>query len=318
MFYIFKIFRRIENFLFAKFVRFLFVIGFRKIPRIKNLSRIIYNSRKALYNRLYEIFKPKGVVLVEILGNKLYADTSDKDITPKFLTDGFNEEKYETALFEKIVEEEMIVVDVGANVGYYSLLAARLVGNSGMVYAFEPMPKSYELLCKNIDLNHYDNVIAINKAVSNRSGRAKFWYERDWWGSPSFSQLCVLTVSKHKTFEEGGFIEVETIALDEFFENVVGNLKVDVIKVDTGGAEGLVTEGVEKIFRSNNNLKVFMEWWPDALNDLGTDPLQLLYKLQEYGFEIKFINEAKQVIEPIDIEEEKYRTGMGFNLLLEK
>lgn len=115
--------------------------------------------------------------------------------------------------------------------------------------------------------------------------------------------------------EKGGFVEVETIGLDEFFENEVKNNRVDVIKVDTGGGEGLIIEGAERLLKSNN-LKIFLEFCPDILRSMGTDPLQLLYKLQEYGFKIKFINERKQALEQIDYE--KAKTGPGFNFLLEK
>lgn len=246
----------------------------------------------------------------------MFVDTADKDIVPKLLLDGFREEMYETALFQKFLKEGMIVVDIGANVGYYTLLAARLVGSSGIVYAFEPMPSNYELLCKSIEVNGYTNVIPINKAVSNKHGTATFWFEKDWRGSPSFSKHCVLAVSKHKSIEEGGFVEVATTGLDEFFENTVKNTKVDVIKMDTGGAEGLIAQGAEAILRTNN-LTVFMEFWADTLRDLGTDPLELLDRLEAYGFEIKLINEAKQALEPLD-RGRANASGPGFNLLLEK
>ena len=320
MFYIFKIFRRIENFIFPKFVRFFSTMGLGKIPWVRNLSSAIHKSRKYLYDSLYEKLKPKGVVAINILGNKMYVDTDDKDIVPKLLMNGFREERYETILFHNIVKEGMVVVDIGANVGYYSLIAAKLVGRNGIVYAFEPMSNNYEFLCKNIEVNGYTNVVPIKKAVSNRYGKAKLWFEKDWRGSPSLSKDCVLAVSKHKTLEEGGFAEVETISLDEFFENEVKNTKVDVIKVDTGGGEGLVIDGAEEILKSNS-LKIFMEFWSPGLEDLGTDPFELLYKLKKYGFEIKLINEGKQALEPIEtIKTNEFRPKAiaGVNLLLEK
>ncbi|GAI28792.1 unnamed protein product, partial [marine sediment metagenome] len=118
--------------------------------------------------------------------------------------------------------------------------------------------------------------------------------------NPSFSKDNVLAASKHKTLEKGSFVEVQTITLDDFFENKIKNNKVDVIKVDAEGAEGLAMDGSEKILKSNN-LTVFIEFWPDGLRNLGTDPLELLHKLQKYGFKTKLINERKQSLEPIEV-----------------
>ena len=84
-------------------------------------------------------------------------------------------DKYERAttdLLKDLLHPGMIFVDVGANIGYFSLLAANLVGTEGTVYAFEPEPGNHELLRKNIELNSYSNIVMIQKAVSNKSGSA--------------------------------------------------------------------------------------------------------------------------------------------------
>jgi FkbM family methyltransferase len=94
-------------------------------------------------------------------------------------------------LFKGIVKEGMVVVDIGANIGYYTLIAAKLVGKSGIVYVFEPMPSNYECLCKNIEVNGYTNVVLIQKAVSNKYGIAKVWFEKDWSGSFLYLQKIV-------------------------------------------------------------------------------------------------------------------------------
>ncbi len=301
---------------FKNLGRELFVVGKRVIGRIlgRTLGKILWRlpGLQFVVSLIYNELKPLGPILVEVQGNKMTANTNDRDIGFKLLADGFQEEKYETEVFKKKVREGMVVVDVGANIGYYSLIAAKLVGKSGIVYAFEPMLSNYALLCKNIEINSYINVVPIQKAVSNKTGKSKLWYEKDWSGSPSFWKECALTVSHHKSLEKGGFVEVETIALDEFLRNQ----KVDIIKIDAEGAEGLILDGAKRILKSNYPLVIFMEFWPDALRNLGTNPIGLLYKLQEYGFKICFINEKKQKIEPIDYE--KAKAGPGFNLLLEK
>ena len=58
----------------------------------------------------------------------------------------------------------MVVVDIGSNIGYYTLIAAKILGSSGKVYAFEPEPNNYELLLKNIEVNGYTNIVPVQKA----------------------------------------------------------------------------------------------------------------------------------------------------------
>jgi FkbM family methyltransferase len=230
-------------------------------------------------------------------------------------------EKYETALFKKMVQDGMVVVDIGANIGYYTLIAARLVGNEGIVYAFEPEPSSYELLCKNIQANGYTNIIPIEKAVSKTNGKTRLYVNLAITNISSFARDNVLIHT-----ETPDCLEVETITLDDFFRGQVGDDGIDFMRIDVEGAEELVVDGAERVLR-NNSLKILMEFMPDLLRNAGTDPLELLYKLQNCGFAIKLLNDRKQVLEPVENTEEfcravelwrKAEPGEVFNLLLEK
>ena len=69
-----------------------------------------------------------------------------------------------TALVKRIVRNGDIVVDIGAHIGYYTLIFARLVGPKGKVFAFEPEPNNFNLLIKNIKINGYKNIIPVQKA----------------------------------------------------------------------------------------------------------------------------------------------------------
>ena len=70
-----------------------------------------------------------------------------------------------TALLPLLVGDGDMVIDVGANIGYYTLLCARLVGKRGLVYAFEPEPQAFALLEQNVALNGYRNVVARRQAL---------------------------------------------------------------------------------------------------------------------------------------------------------
>jgi len=312
---LFSVYNVLEVFL-KKIESFLVGIGLSRIPGIVKF----YNLKRNLSSLMYHRLKPKGIVLAEVEGNKVYVNADDLGIVRVILTEGVWE-KYQTELFKKMVREEMVVVDIGALFGHYSLIGSKLVGSSGIVYAFEPVPSHYELLCKNIKVNGYNNIVPIQKAVSNKTEKVNIWVDKFNIASATICEDNALPLFGYNVSEKAS-IQVETITLDEFFENRIKNNKVDFIKMDVGGVEGLIIDGAERILRSND-LKVFMEFWPDGLKKLGSDPLKLLYKLQKYGFIIKLINETKQVLEPIEPLEfcraiSKKPGHQEFNLLLEK
>ena len=215
----------------------------------------------------------------------------------------------------------MVVVDIGANIGYFTLIAAKLMDETGLVYAFEPEPRNYEFLCKNIKLNNYSNIVPIQKAVSNKYGKSKLWVNKADLLAPSFSRKNSSLFLEDTNPERNSFaIEIETTTLDKFFSDKTRNNKVDFIKIDAEGAEGLIIEGAEKILKSND-LKIIMEFRVEGLKNIGTNPLELLYRLRKYGFKIEFINEKKEILEPVkDIVEfcKKKNLEDGFNLLLRK
>jgi FkbM family methyltransferase len=297
--------------LYVRLGRLLSKIGLGRIPGARRLYDLLYNR----------FIRPKGIFLLNIQGNKIYVDGTDATEGFGFLVSGVYE-KYETELFKKMVEDGMVVVDIGANIGYYTLIAAKLVGNKGIVYAFEPEPSNYKRLCENIAINGYTNIVPVEKAVSKANGKTKLYVNAAMTHVSSFAKDNVLI--HRKDFD---CLEVETTTLDDFFERTVGNDRIDFMKIDVEGAEGLVVDGAERVLR-NNSLKILMEFMPDCLRNVGADPLELLYKLRSYGFEIKLLNDRKQVLEPIKDTEDFCRTlefwrqakprEVVFNLLLEK
>jgi FkbM family methyltransferase len=139
-------------------------------------------------------------------------------------------------MFTKIISPGDIVFDVGAHVGFYTLLAAELVGPTGRVVAFEPVPRNLEILKRHIQLNGYTNVTIIEAAVSNSSGFVSFDAQP---GQDSAGHIS-----------DKGCLQVSTIVLDE----LVGNkLPVpSVIKIDIEGAEYLALSGSKKILGTHH------------------------------------------------------------------
>jgi FkbM family methyltransferase len=335
LFWVFKKFRKIENFLCRMMRAFLLPIySLEQSNRTfeKNAFYTIYHKlqrfRLDLYNFVYRRLRPKGIVLTEVDGNRIWIDADDLGISRVILMED-SWEKYETQCFKNILKEDMVVVDIGALFGHYSLIASKLVGKSGLVYAFEPVAKHFDILCRNIKLNGCTNITPVRKAVSNKCGKDKIWVDKFNIASASLLEENVLPVDNLSPNEyilplyvsQKTDNEVETTTLDEFARYEMMNKKIDIIKMDVGGAEGLIIEGAEKILRSNDILHILMEFWPYGIRNVGTDPLQLLRKLEGYGFRIMIINEREQRLDPMGNVFEfckRVKSKEEFNLLLEK
>ena len=233
---------------------------------------------------------------VEIEGRKMYLDDGDA----LFLSINGIHENIITNLIKKEIHSGDIVVDIGAHIGYYTLQFANLVGPTGKVYAFEPEPKNFELLKKNVQINKYDNVVLIQKIVSDKDGIVEFFISKyDSIGNKLFKSN-----GEHGTKEHA--IKMESITLDEYFKD--SKEKIDFIKMDIQGGEGKATLGM-KNFLKKNNPKIIQEWWPDGIKQNHMNSEDHLKFLQQIGYHFYEIDAAeKKSVLPITIEQllEKY------------
>lgn len=269
---------------------------------------------------LYKIASTNGLLLIEVQNNKMYINVEDVGMSPTLLRLGVYEE-YETEIFKNLIKNDTTFIDVGANVGYYTLIATNLI-KKGKIYSFEPEKFNYELLNKNILLNNSKNVKTFQKAVSNEEGIIRIYIDEKNVGGHSLAKNNIL--EDNIISKDVGFFDVKTITLDSFFNNLDGSITDNIIiKMDTQGAEGLVIDGAKNLLLKNN-VKILMEFWPKGLRNMGTDPLELLNKLDGYGFEIRLLDEKakslkninkKDIIEFLDDPKEKIEE---LNLLLEK
>jgi FkbM family methyltransferase len=240
----------------------------------------------AIHSFFYWHIKPTGIVLINAQGSKMYVDSRDIGVAPFLLEWGFYE-KYETALFKRLVKKGMVVVDIGANIGYYTLLAAHLVGDKGKVFAFEPDPYNFNLLCKNVELNGYRNVISVRKAVFSKSGRTKLFLDKSNLGGHSLAETNV---------EKGASIMVEVTSLDDYFKNA--DYKIDIVKMDVQGLEMEALKGMTNTINRNDSLKIITEFWPMGLRNSGSSPRGFLNELIECGFALYQVG---QHMKPVDV-----------------
>jgi FkbM family methyltransferase len=270
---IFQLLRRVGKWLGGK------GLGLAKLP-----------LAMSAYEYFYSKLAPEGAVLVEVHGQKMYVNAADKPLGRSLITTGAYE-KTETEIFRSVLKPGMTVVDIGANVGYYTLIAASMVEPSGRVYAFEPEPANYELLTRNIAANGHQNVLASPEAVSNTSGSIKLYIDSQNFGNRSFSQANIV--------HNGGAVDVNTTSLDILWSSGKIANEIDVMKIDAQGAEGFIVEGAQKILREQRP-KILMEFEPGMLQNNGTDPLGLIEELKSYGYGVKLIDIELNGLRPVE------------------
>ncbi len=240
---------------------------------------------KQLHRYLFPRIRPAEVT-VEVQGLQVTVDPLDSVVAACLIRDGAWE-PYETEVFLSSIQPGMVVVDVGANFGYYTLLAAKAVGPRGRVIGFEPDPQNFGLLRRNVAVNGFaDRVTLVAGAVSDHKGSVPLFRDQDNFGAHSLAEGNVVGTD---------VLSVPCTSLDEALEaDHVGH--VDVIKIDTQGAEGLVFAGAERVL-AQSVLRIFTEFWPLGLRRLGADPMQLLRSLTEvHGFRVFHLNPEEGLV----------------------
>ncbi len=154
--------------------------------------------------------------------------------------DGYESET--TPLFFRLASRAQVTIDVGAYVGYYTLLAAH-ANPQGRVYAFEPMPDTYERLRKNIAMNSLSNVECFCKAVGEKEGAAKFFYTAGLLPCSSSLSFDFMQTASGLCVSD-----VDVLALDRFVSERELQ-RVDLIKIDTESTEPQVLLGMAETLR---------------------------------------------------------------------
>lgn len=238
------------------------------------IGDLLYKNAFPIYNVIYPFFKRK-------------------------------QDKHEIALLKKYVKKGDIVLDIGANIGFYTKILAELVGENGKVYAFEPDKTNFSYLMKNV--GHLRNVEFHNKAVSEKSGKITLYHSD------------LLNVD-HKTYATENYTstsEIECVAIDD----IIPNHKVDFIKIDIQGYEYFAFQGMQAVFQKNETLKIITELYPYGLTNSGISVKQFITALKKYSFHFYLMNNNKlSVLQEADIQKlnnENYRIHI-VDILLSK
>jgi FkbM family methyltransferase len=234
-----------------------------------------HKAIRVLLRKFYNISSPDEWILTELEGVKIYINTLDVGLFRSFII----QRKYEegtTKVFKRILRKGMTVIDIRACTGYYSLIASKIIGEKGKIFAFEPHPINYKWLKRGIEINSFTNVIPINKAIADRNGSIRLF-------------CSTKNISDHSVVftENRGYVEVEAITLDKFCQE--NQILPDVVKIDIEGAELLALRGMEKTIEACENLALFIEFQYNlkAIMDF----------LREHAFSIQYITKEGKLTE---------------------
>jgi len=215
--------------------------------------------------------------IYKIQGNYMYIDKNDSLMLSYY---GIYEPK-ETKLIKNIVKPTFTVIDIGAHIGYYTLIMAR---KAKIVYAFEPNPYNFELLKRNIEINRLTNVRLYNKAVGNLNGKANLFISNL---NSGMSRVY------NSIYCEKEPLEIDMIRLDDIID------KVDFIKMDIEGSELGALNGMKKILE--NGVILLMEFHPPSIREYGADPAEIYNLLTNLGYKITLYNKDIPLDELINI-----------------
>lgn len=296
-----KVLTKKEIFKFTKDYKYIF--SYSGINKLK----IFLNIIKLLFYKLVG----KRFVIKEIYGNKMILDLDEPGISKILFLYG-KREMLDTDIIRQEVGGNMNVLDVGANIGYYTILEASLL-DKGKVYAFEPDPRNIEVLRKNVELNRMAQKISFYPyAVAEKNCTRKFNLSRE-------TNLSSFTREDKKVDS----IEVKCIKLDDFAKEK----KMDFIRMDIEGYECMVVAGMIDFLREKEDVKLQIEVHPAVFNIGEFSFLKELKMLGEFGFRVKYLISAgtakpAQIVDkgykPIkSVREGKWSHGLYENIKME-
>jgi FkbM family methyltransferase len=186
-------------------------------------------------------------------------------------------EKAEREFTSFFLREGDIFCDVGANVGLYSMIAAKRVGGNGKVYAFEPGKKMFLRLMENIALNCFSNVVPVRCALSSTNGEASLKVYLDAYDAWS-------SLGQPSSFADAIEENVPTMTLDTFCAERKLDQEIVMMKIDVEGWEQHVLQGAVKLLSADTAPLLLIEFAEECARNAGSSCQELYHLVRNYGY----------------------------------
>jgi FkbM family methyltransferase len=248
---------------------------------VKGLFRLLWIARRLLVVK-------EGIYLVDD-DNKMHLD-SEHYYQWMIATTG-----YYSFGIRKLIRQYLChgdtFIDVGANIGYLSLLASTIVGEQGVVFAFEPDPRAVVQFKRNMTLNRIGNVILLAKACSDNDGRIALHVARQLDWSTALPEIRGLEIESQ--------VEVDRCSLDSMAHELWGMQKPKLIKIDVEGYEPVVLRGATEIIRAQRTIFI-IEVNHQRLSDGGFSIIDICGPFKDLGYVMHWIVEKRELFNSLD------------------
>lgn len=233
----------------------------------------------------YYLGNGAGLALTHF-GRKIFLPSGDAGMTPDIILSGQWEPHVE-ALLRRILKPGMQVAEVGASIGFHTLVMAEAVGPTGHIHAFEPYPKVVPLLRNTVASNRFTDRVTLHEiAVLHAPGDVRFAADPAQAGSAHLA-IPMAAPSYTESFA------VPATRLDDALADVPS---LDLLRMDSEGTEGLVLLGAQQIMERSPKLVVVMEWSPAMLVARG-DVAELANWIAALGFRCRRIGRQGALVE---------------------
>lgn len=233
-----------------------------------------YDNEVAVRGLCTNAYLGDDTSLCRVLGRyKMFVDTKDIGLSSHLLMDGYWE-MWTTEAMLFFIKPGDVAVDVGANLGYFTLLMADLVGPTGVVHAFEPNPPIAERLQQSVSINGFGGNTTVHAvALADRDGETGFMVPK---GEPKNAHLVDRS-------DDAALVAVRR--LDGM------GLSPDFMKIDCEGAEELVWKGMAGILAQRRPMTIFMEFAPIRYDD----PARFVDEILRHGFALAIVDPERGV-----------------------
>ena len=239
--------------------------------------KVIFNRQKSKSTHFLSDYLPRQIVVKTPSGILFLARPKYEDLARYLFAEIVA--KWEPLKILKPKKND-IVIDIGANTGYYSLRLSSLVGENGKIIAIEPDPQTFDTLTKNCKLNNISNVNTHNIAISDSKGEIIFHQSIFHSGTSSM-------FANEKDKSEMKELIIKTTTLDELVKEKYK--QIAWIKIDVEGAELEVLKGSSTILSKTKN--IIIEVHEHILNQNNKNSKEILEILEENGFKITLLND---------------------------
>ena len=216
--------------------------GYWKLLRSEGFSKT-FSSFYDYYYTKYRLKKIRqsGNNLILTHGCKMEVNPNDEGLSAELLVHGSHEPDT-TKFVSKYLKENIVCVDVGANIGYYSTLYSKIVGQNGKVLAIEPSPVNFEFLKKNLELQNFSNYLVFNCESGDKEGNVRFLMDKR-------ANKCMIVQDKSESSNNPDIISVPVRKIDDIIDE--SNVeRVDFLKMDVEGYEWFAIQGALKTIRT--------------------------------------------------------------------